>query len=1839
LSPAHVESDNSGAVMVNMDIKLDGWKNRLLDLGKRNPMLNYRDTKRGNLRILKPGINELWQHIVIDERPLEFPIVEQETIEDIDAEGEDNESADAENVLRFEDDFSTPGLKTNKTFQEQQRTLRNLRNKSRTFMEEQGINALYLSFGFLHWSEAGHSDVFYDAPLILVPVTITWESITAPFVLNLHDDEIVINPTLQFKLETEYGIKLPEFNEDGSIDLYFSRVRDTVSANGWSVKKETGLGMLSFLKINMYNDLERHRDVIVNNPIIRAIAGDSTTISHDISQYDGYDHDSVKPSQVFQIVDADSSQQDAILCAKKGVSFVLQGPPGTGKSQTITNIIAECLADGKKVLFVAEKMAALDVVYRRLSDAWLGDFCLILHSHKANKKDTLKQLGDVLKLASKKATISRDLDQQLSRLSSDRKALNEYAKEVYETIEPLGITIYEANGRIAELQDIPEVIFSIPDIKKTTPEKLEEYLAAIRQYAIVLEQMNNNIDCNPWKGASVEYVTNELRHDINADAPKFLESIQVLTDKVDEFSKELSIKIDSSHAGIRDAVQLLSVAAESPKVPQHWLDDYSNLLSLRNDIDEHASAQRSILQNVESLGELSNKIQGLDSNTVYTCDPDSFATSDGVKEYFESVRNAYDSDECYKIWAASDDQQAIKEACAEALTQFQELNSINESISSTYEKDIFTIDYNSIYLQFKTECASALKIFNGQYRAHKKLFTGLLLGVGKKIGDNEIIDVLMKLRRREELNDWVTANETHLKNLLGPLYKGITTDFSVVETRLNAFDCIKEYIADLEQYRNRLGKYEENYTVLQRDYGDRFAGLSTNWSDIQNALDWAEEFTKALQKYPYSDRRFIKESCEASNAESCRNAIAALDSYVDSIKPQYDWFIGLFDDSRDFDNITMPALYDHVKACTEQFSSLEEWIDLRNHQRECNALGLNDFVVQTDEKNIPGRQLEDVFLKRFYRLWLDKVLPEYPAVANFRRKAQEQTLDEFKYLDKIQFEIAKAKIRAKLIDRLPSVNHFTSGVDEISILRRELGKQRRIMPIRKLFREIPNLIMTLKPCLMMSPLSVSLFLESDCFNFDTVIFDEASQVYTESAVGAILRGKQVIIAGDSHQLPPTSFFMAGSGENDYDLLDEDGYVDDSSSFESVLDEAALLPERTLLWHYRSRHEHLIAYSNAKIYRNELVTFPSNIDKAPDLGVEYVYVKDGIFERGGKRCNIKEAEKIAELVFDHFRRFPKRSLGVIAFGEAQANAIDAAIRKRRLTNQDFESFFTEEGYEPFFVKSLENVQGDERDTIIFSIGYAKDAQGRMSMNFGPLNTAGGERRLNVAITRAKYNVKLVGSILPTDIDLNRTAAEGPKLLRGYIEFAIHGPSVLGSETTESEIVSLDSPFEESVYRFLEDKNYQIATQVGCSGYRIDMAIKHPTLSGRYVIGIECDGASYHSARTARERDRLRQDVLESMGWKIYRIWSTDWIKDPITEGQKLVEAIDAAINGYVDNDVQALHTEQETVEQTDYIVEEDKPEDTNVDNPYGFADYVEANLRDYDSRFNVVSPKINAILNVVYQEYPVHFERICQLVAPMCGKERVSSVVRNDVKMILDSMQSRVREQNNYYWPKDVTEVPVRVSGPRSIQHISKDELSEGMKLVLTQCIGVGKDQLINETVRAFGFTRKGSNITEAMNIAYNRLKRTGAIVEYADKVFTADNVPNYAGQDVEYVSDKHAETDDTPTIIYDPDLIIKGSRVHHKKHGYGTVSYIKDGIIKVSLDDGDDKKYQFPSAVNLMLLGYVKPSSKAPVVVDKTQNRVLERRCENCDAFVRGDCGGVRNPLTCTDYKQKLTVH
>ena len=1471
--------------MINVDKKLDAWKNKLLDLGKRNRLLNYHDTKRANLQIQKPEFSELWGSFVLNENPLVFPYYD-----DFGSLFEDSDAVDIQN---------NHAVLTNQSIKDQQKTLRNLRNKAKTVMEEQGVNVLYLAFGFLKWTEAEHSHFPLCSPIILVPVSLSWESITSPFVLSLHEDEIVVNPTLTYKLENDYGITLPAFDIEQSLTQYLFDISDLVEHNEWEVTQEVGLSLFSFLKINMYKDIELHHDAIVDNLIVRALCGDAAAIDRSaLSLMDGYDHDRQDlPTETFQVVDADASQQDAIICAKKGLSFILQGPPGTGKSQTITNIIAECLADGKKILFVSEKMAALEVVKRRLDKAGLGDFCLTLHSHKANKKEVLEQLRHTLDLSSKKANISDEAYQRLQLLQADKDQLNEYANELYAPVQSLNKTIYEVNGIIANLQGYDDIVFAIPDVASTTPEQLSAYIVELTRFVETIGKMSDDYKYNPWYGSNVALVTNELRHDVGANVGALIEKTQQLSSYSDDMCKSLRLTCAVSYSSLADLLPTLHIAANSPVVPPQWIW-MENINSLSSDLSgcetrktNYIALRNELQRRYLTIAAADTAAERLSANRTHNV-VDVMCEATHLQQIIAE-------NNIYATWARITDIQMLFTAFEEFKKRAGVYYEKRTCLLRTYESEIFSIDYKSMMQRFKSEYTSVLKVFNGQYKADKRSIQGLHREFVKKVDDSTIISTLTTLKEIEKQQVWISENSTKLQAIFGALYCGLDTDFEQLSRTIGVFREIQNCEQLLLQIRDVLAAHESKESTLKREFDFEYAGIETDWVLVRQKLLWANSFRLAVTKNGLN-RDFSDYVClEATASAECMRSFRRLSELLASAERELNWYLSIFDQPDAIRSMSLAALLDKLIGCQNGLAQLEEWIDFRTARTHCEQNGLDAYVHTIEELSIATDKIVPIFKKRFYRMWLDAILPRYPAVMYFRRRTQESRIAEFSTLDTLQFEIAKARIKQKLINNLPSLNHFTSGVDEISILRRELAKQRRIMPLRRLFRVIPNLLPTLKPCLMMSPLSVSLFLEADSYHFDTVIFDEASQVCTENAIGAISRGDQVIIAGDSKQLPPTNFFNATTADSDFDTEEDetDDEYDSINAYESILDEASLLPEQTLRWHYRSRHEHLIAFSNAQIYNNNLITFPSNVDKVADVGVEYIFTPSGHYDRGGRKGNPVEAQRVAELVFEHFRKFPNRSLGVIAFGEVQQQTIDTAIRKTRLTNQQYEAFFSEDRTEPFFVKNLENVQGDERDTIIFSIGYARDAAGKMYMNFGPLSKMGGERRLNVAITRAKLNVKLVGSIHPTDIEVERITVDGPKLLRNYIDFAINGPSVLLSQITESDLVEHDSPFEEAVYNFLNRKGYKLGTQVGCSGYRIDMAVKHPTISGRYVLGIECDGASYHSARTARERDRLRQAVLEDMGWKIYRIWSTDWIKDPITEGQKLLDVVKAAIEQY------------------------------------------------------------------------------------------------------------------------------------------------------------------------------------------------------------------------------------------------------------------------------------------------------------------------------------------------------
>jgi very-short-patch-repair endonuclease len=464
------------------------------------------------------------------------------------------------------------------------------------------------------------------------------------------------------------------------------------------------------------------------------------------------------------------------------------------------------------------------------------------------------------------------------------------------------------------------------------------------------------------------------------------------------------------------------------------------------------------------------------------------------------------------------------------------------------------------------------------------------------------------------------------------------------------------------------------------------------------------------------------------------------------------------------------------------------------------------------------------------------------------------------------------------------------------LLKKEIGKRARHIPVRQLLGRIPHLLPRLKPCVLMSPMSVAQYLDPRHPPFDIVVFDEASQIPVWDAVGAIARGAQLVVVGDPKQLPPTSFFNrneAGDddGEDDETLLE---YED----LESILDELLShgVRHKHLQWHYRSRHESLIAFSNRYYYENNLLTFPSpHGDRG---GVQFRFVKGACYDKGGARTNRGEAEAlVAELVAR--LRDPvgaKRSYGVVTFSQAQQelieNLLDEKLREFPAIEHHLGDEPPVEG-EPVFVKNLENVQGDERDVILFSICYGPDARGAVSMNFGPLNREGGERRLNVAITRAKHEILVFTTLRGDQIDLTRSRARGVRDLKHFLDYTERGPKALAAapETSANTAAApVVSEFEHLVAERLRAAGHTVHHQVGCSGYRIDLGIADPTAPGRYLLGIECDGASYHRAATARDRDKLRQLVLEGLGWKLHRIWSTDWWHDAEKETERLFAMI-------------------------------------------------------------------------------------------------------------------------------------------------------------------------------------------------------------------------------------------------------------------------------------------------------------------------------------------------------------
>jgi very-short-patch-repair endonuclease len=599
-----------------------------------------------------------------------------------------------------------------------------------------------------------------------------------------------------------------------------------------------------------------------------------------------------------------------------------------------------------------------------------------------------------------------------------------------------------------------------------------------------------------------------------------------------------------------------------------------------------------------------------------------------------------------------------------------------------------------------------------------------------------------------------------------------------------------------------------------------------------------------------------------------------------------------------------------VAAWAADLPALRLTTEWNNVAATVQADGLAEMLLLAERWEPAAHHLVAAVRQTWLEFLQKLAYEQHPALRQFERASHEETATRFRQADQDSLYHNRVRAMQQHFEQLPS--QLASG--QMLVLRNEFAKKARHLPLRKLMQQAGRAVQAIKPVFMMSPLSVASYLPPGAVEFDLVVFDEASQVKPVEALGAIARGQQLVVVGDSKQLPPTSFFdsLTGTGQD----TGEDNVTADIQSILELC-KARQMPERMLRWHYRSQHQSLIAASNHLFYHDKLVVFPSP-ERQGELGLVYHHLPATYYERGTTRTNPLEAQAVAEAVLHHARTTPHRTLGVVAFSTAQRQAIQDALEKLRRLHPETEAFFSSHSHEPFFVKNLENVQGDERDVILISIGYGRTQEGYLAMSFGPLNGEGGERRLNVLITRAKQRCEVFTNLTAADLDLTRTSAKGVAALKTFLEFAEHGRLHANQETARA----MESPFEEAVHRALTACGHVVRPQIGSQGFYIDLAVVDPDQPGRYVLGIECDGAMYHSARSARDRDRLRQEVLEAVGWRLHRIWSTDWFRNPAAETERAVQAIEQARHSITREATDELETAATTPEAPVGITRED-----------------------------------------------------------------------------------------------------------------------------------------------------------------------------------------------------------------------------------------------------------------------------------------------------------------------------
>ena len=1524
-----------------IQVRLESSRKELLDLGLRNPLLNYKTPKGRGLQIIKEKSEFIYDILVKQLKTMTFlgiPERKQTTLHD---------EVGFLNQPVSEESYRDTRLQTNEEESKLQTRLLNTYYFARTSIEEQGVNILYLALGMLKWYEAGNTEDLRSAPLLLIPVTLERSSAQERFRLKYSGADIGPNLSLQAKMRADFNIAIPDLAEADDFNLvnYFKEISQYIAREkDWSVEADAiELGFFSFGKFLIYNDLDTDKWPEAHKPQnhvnLQALFNDGFKDEHAIVHDDQDLDEETIANELFRVVDADSSQVLAMLAVNEGRNMVIQGPPGTGKSQTITNIIANAVGQGKKVLFVAEKMAALEVVKRRLDSINLGEACLELHSHKANKRELHDELKRVLELGK---PALKQLEQEVQLLASYRNELNDYCNAINTAVAGSGLSPQQVIGfllKIDRLTDRSKLI-------KLPIERIDHWNAEAMRMA---EEMADRIQARlkdigvPAKLAFWgSRLTRLLPHEKNAILLRLQgarQSVFALQEISAAVAGQMRIEPPATETDTTALLEQLLVAAKSPDLKD--LDVMSDIWLLKE----------------KDIAELLDNGEELDS--VYRRYKDILVTEAWQQDILEIRRNLV-----------------------------------------TYGDKWYNFIIGS-YRKSNQQLASFLKV-------------ALPGDTNEKL---RIIDVISEARR---LENTLRELEPFASSIFGKRWLKQRSDWASLRKAAAYLASVHKQVADSIHPKTLLSYLATNpdpelaavnYKQLERQFNDAVHKRI----DAVTALELDE-----LLRF---QRNTLQRQTFSAQAEV--------------------WAFWI-----------------------EHFPEIQIAIDWNNLEAAAKTAGCGFLINASAEWEGAAEALKTALQKTWYEYLIEQAFRLNPALTRFERASHEEVVEKFKKLDQVNLHYNRARVALKHWEGVPK----QQAGGQVNILRTEFNRKARFMPIRKLVEEAGLAMQAIKPVWMMSPMSIANFLPPGVIEFDMVIFDEASQVRPVEALGAIIRGKQLVVVGDTKQLPPTSFF----DKMNTDIEDEENVTSDLQSILGMCDGQGA-PSTMLKWHYRSRHESLISLSNHEFYEDKLVIFPSPGSRQ-SMGLRFHHLPDAVYDRGKTRTNPIEAERVAQAVFEHANKTPNLSLGVVAFSTSQMEAIQNALEIQRRKHPESEVFFSSHAHEPFFIKNLENVQGDERDVILISIGYGRTEDGKIPMSFGPLNNEGGERRLNVLITRAKMRCEVFTNITAEDIKVGENAKFGIRALKSFLYFAQFARFDHAVENPVTEM----KPFEEEVALQLTKLGYSVRTKIGSSGFYLDLGIIDPENPGRYILGIECDGQTYASARSATDRDRLREQVLELFGWQIYRVWSTDWYRNPERELKRLAAAIEHA-------KTIAANTDAETVEyiEEQNLVKREEPQATQVP-AYKLAK-LPAAIGKQELHLYSFGELGQWITDVVVIEGPVHFDEMSKRLVEAAGISKVGSRIKYTLTQATRYAEQtgKIKIKSDFLWDA-LMEVPVvrdRSNLPpasRKLQNISPEEITLAICQVVDNSIAITEDAVVPIVARLFGFARVTEEIKQVL---------------------------------------------------------------------------------------------------------------------------------------------------------------